>query len=284
MEADAELRRGFGDTEVRVRPVSPWSFREIVELWEYRDLFWALVARDVRVRYAQAVLGVAWAVIQPVTQVLVFTVLLHRFAHIESDAPVPYPVFCLAGMVPWQLFATGLAQASDSLIGSAGLITKVYFPRLIIPLASILTACVELAIGMALLLVVLLTQGVPVRPGMLLAFPLLVLAFLATVSLGLWTSAINAQYRDVRHALPFVMQLLVFVTPVFYPVSLLPAQYRWCTALNPIAPIIEAFRAALFGIALPWGRLALGGLVTMSVGFSGYLYFRSVERTLADRV
>jgi lipopolysaccharide transport system permease protein len=270
--------------ELVLRPVSRWSLRELRDLWAYRELFWILALRDVSIRYKQTFLGVAWALLQPGTQMLIFTVLFHRLAGIRPDSDVPYPIFCLSGVVVWQLFSNGLSQASESLTRSANLITKVFFPRLIIPVASIMATIVDFGIGFAFLLILMIGYGLHPRASMLLALPLALLAALSAMCIGLWTSALNLMYRDVRHALPFVLQLLVYLTPVFYPSSLIPEQYRWLTGLNPMAAVVESFRASLFGTPLPLARLGVSAIVMLVFGLTGYPFFRSMERTFADRV
>jgi lipopolysaccharide transport system permease protein len=272
------------EAEILIKPTSTWSTRELRELWDYRELFWILAVRDIALRYKQAVLGVGWVILQPVAQTLVFTVLFNRLVGVHGDNDVPYPVFCLSGLVIWQLFSNGLSQASDSLVGSANLITKVFFPRLIIPMAAILATTLDFVIGCVMLLIVMLVYGVHPHASAVLVIPLAVMAGLSAASFGLWTSAANLLFRDVRYILPFFLQLLVFLTPVFYPVSLIPERWRLLIALNPVAPVIESFRAALFGHPLPLARLAFSAAVISVVGFTGYLFFRSTERTFADRV
>ena len=256
------------DFELVIRPRGPISLRDFGDVWAKRELLWTLAMRDVSVRYKQAALGVAWAVLQPVTQMVVFTVLFNRLAGIHADMPVPYALFCFAGLVVWTLFANGLAHASESLINNANVITKVYFPRAVIPLASIVAAIVDFAIGFVLLLILMPIFGATFHLSAILALPVAALAALVAVALGLWTSAVNIQYRDVRYALPFFIQLLIFLTPVFYPTSLIP----------------DGFRAALFGTPLPWGRLGLALALTIVAGALGFMYFRRMERTFADRV
>jgi len=275
---------GDGENQLVLRPTSAFSFRELRDLWEYRELFWILAIRDVSVRYKQALLGVVWALLQPAAQTVLFTVLFHRLAGIQGEPGVPYPIFCLSGLVIWMLFSGGLAHASESLIGGSNLITKVYFPRLILPASAIVTALVDFALGFVMLLAVMPFFDVWPHLSALAALPLALLAALTALSIGLWTSAINVQFRDVRHALPFFMQLLVYLTPVFYPVSLIPEKWRWLTALNPMSPIVESFRASLLGLPMPLPRLGISLAITVVVGLSGLVFFRSLERSFADRV
>ncbi len=270
--------------ELIIRPESRLSLQHLRDIWDSRELLLILALRDVSVRYKQALLGVAWAILQPVTQMIVFTVLFNRFAGIHSGSDLPYPVFCFSGLLVWTLFSSGLAHASESLVVSSNLVTKVYFPRVVLPLAAIGTALVDFVIGFVLLLALALWFHAPLQATAILALPVALLAALCAVALGLWTSALNLPFRDVRYALPFFLQLLVFVTPVFYPASLVPERWRPLLALNPMAAVVEGFRASLFGQPLPWARLALATATMMVVGIFGFVRFRSLERTFADRV
>jgi lipopolysaccharide transport system permease protein len=267
-----------------LRPATTFSWRDLKEAWEFRELLWTLALRDVKVRYKQASLGIAWALIQPLSQMVIFTLLFNRFAGIRGDGAVPYSVFCLAGVVVWSLFATGLTQSSESLVGSAHLVTKVYFPRVLIPLASILTAVVDATIAGLMLLVVMLIKQVPFHATLLLAPAIAAVAAMSAAALGLWTSALNIQFRDVRYALPFFIQLMVYATPVFYPASIVPEKFRPWLALNPMAAVVDGFRAALFGTPIPFARLGLSVALAFVVGLLGFIRFRRVEQTFADRI
>jgi lipopolysaccharide transport system permease protein len=272
------------DFELVLRPRGAISLGDFADVWRNRDLLWSLAIRDVSVRYKQSFLGVAWALLQPVTQMIIFSVLFNRFAGIRSDVPVAYPLFCFAGLVVWTLFANGLSLASESLVNNSSVITKVYFPRVIIPVASIVTAIVDFVIGFGLLLVFIPAFGAHYHASLVLALPVAAVAALTALAVGLWTSAINIQFRDVRYALPFFIQMLIFLTPVFYPASMIPARYRPLLALNPMAAVVEGFRAALFGLPLPWLHLGLSLVVVLAFGAVGFMYFRRMERTFADRV
>jgi lipopolysaccharide transport system permease protein len=270
--------------ELVLRPWSSLSWQDFTDAWDYRELLWTLAQRDVKVRYKQTFLGVAWALLQPLTQMVIFTILFNRFAGIRGDGTVPYPVFCFAGLTVWGLFASGLSQASESLLGSANLVTKVYFPRVIVPLATIFTAAVDWAIASTLLLGLMAVMHVPFHASMLLSPFIAAIAALCAGAIGLWTSALNLQFRDVRHALPFVIQLLVYATPVFYSAQLIPERYRSLLALNPMAAVVDGYRAALFGTAIPFARLGTALATALVVGFVGFLRFRHLERTFADRI
>jgi lipopolysaccharide transport system permease protein len=260
------------------------SWQDFADVWNYRELLWILAIRDVKVRYKQATLGIAWALLQPLAQMLIFTMLFNRFAGIRGDGNVPYPVFCMAGLTVWGLFASGLAHASESLIASANLVTKVYFPRAILPLATILTAAVDSVVAGSFLVGLMLVMHVPFHATSLLAIPIAGIGALSAAALGMWTSAVNLQFRDVRHALPFFIQLLVYATPVFYAASMVPKPYRALLALNPMVAVVEGFRAALFGTPIPFGGLGLALVIALGVGLLGFVRFRRLEQTFADRI
>jgi lipopolysaccharide transport system permease protein len=267
-----------------LRPTTALSWQDFRDVWSYRELLWILALRDVQVRYKQASLGIAWALLQPLVQMVVFTMLFNRFAGFSADADVPYSIFCLAGVTLWSLFANGLTHASDSLINSANLVTKVYFPRVIIPLASILTAVVDSSIAGVLLLGLMIVKQVPLHATALLVVPIASVAALWAAALGLWTSAFNLQYRDARYAMAFFVQVMVYLTPVFYSTSMVPEKYRALIALNPIATIIDSVRGALFGTPIPFERLGLATAAALVVGILGFHRFRHLEQTFADRI
>jgi lipopolysaccharide transport system permease protein len=267
--------------ELVLRPRAAISLADFADVWRYRDLLLALAVRDVSVRYKQAALGIAWALLQPLSQMLIFTLLFNRMAGIRADIDAPYPLFVLSGLVAWMVFANGLGHASDSLVANANMISKVYFPRVVVPLAALGPALVDFAISLPLLLLMTLAFGQPLHATMVLCLPIGLLAALCAFAMGLWTSAINIQFRDVRYALPFVLQLLIFLTPVFY---VAPPRFRPFFNLNPMAAVVEAFRAAALGSPLPWWRLALSTAVTLVFGLLGFIYFRKMEQTFADRV
>jgi lipopolysaccharide transport system permease protein len=270
--------------ELVIRPHAAISLADLADLWRFRELLWMLAMRDVRVRYKQAAFGVAWALLQPVTQMIIFTVLFNRLAGIRADVPVPYSLFCFSGVVVWTLFSTALSHASESLVANANVIGKVWFPRAVVPLATVLAALVDFVFAFALLLVMTPLMGAPLHASLIFCLPLALLAAACAFAIGLWTSAINIQFRDVRYALPFVLQLLIFVTPVFYPSSLVPARFHALLSCNPMVAVVDGFRAALFGTPLPLGGLALSLATVLVVGAAGFLYFRRMEQTFADRV
>ncbi len=232
--------------ELVIRPRSSLALSDLREVWHHRELLLMLGMRDVRVRYRQAVFGALWALIQPVSQAVIFTFLFHRMAGLRGDGNAPYPVFCLAGLVVWTLFSSGLSHASESLVQNSGLVTKAYFPRVILPLSSLMAPLVDFAISFVVLLGAMVIFKIPVSVSLIWALPVALLAALWAISVGIWTSAINVRFRDVRYALPFFIQSMLFLTPIFYSV---PERWRRLFALNPMA-VVEGFRAALFGAPL----------------------------------
>ena len=265
-----------------IEPTHGWRALDVRELWAYRELIYFLAWRVVKVRYKQTALGIAWVVLQPLVAMAIFSIVFGRLASLPSDN-VPYPLFVFAGLVPWFYFANATSTASGSLVANTNLVSKVYFPRLAVPLAAVLAGLVDLAIGLALELVLLTAFGLPPTPRVLLV-PLLVAALaLSALAVSIWLSALDVQYRDVRYAIPFLIQLWLFATPVVYPLSVVSDRWQWLFALNPVTGTIETFRWALLGSGeFPAPQLALGVVTTLLLLGSGLLYFRRVERTFAD--
>jgi lipopolysaccharide transport system permease protein len=260
-----------------------WPKIDLHELWAYRGLFLFLVWRDIKVKYAQTVMGIGWAVIQPVLTMLIFTVIFGRFAKIPSDG-VPYPVFSLAAMVPWTYFSTAMAGSSNSLVSSTNLITKVYFPRLVIPFAPVLASLIDFAIGFVILVVLMLGYRIVPSPLALMVLPILVVAMMLTAAgVGCWLAALNIQYRDVKYVIPFMIQVWMYASPIVYPMSMVPARYRTIYALNPMAGVVEGFRSVLLGTgAVAWSTIAVSMAAGVLLFASGALYFRRTERVFAD--
>jgi lipopolysaccharide transport system permease protein len=258
-----------------VRPSRKWPSLQLGSLWEYRELLYFLVWRDVKVRYKQTVLGVAWAVLQPFLTMVIFSIFLGHLVRVPSDG-LPYPVFAYAALLPWQLFAHTITECGNSLVANQQLITKVYFPRLVIPTAAILAGLVDFAVAFTVLVGLMLYYGIGLTAAVLTLPLWVLLAVVTALGVGLWLAALNVQYRDVRYTLPFLTQLWLFATPVAYPSSLVPDGWRSLYALNPMVGAVEGFRWALLG-----GGRAMEGLLLLA---SGLAYFRRMEHTFADLV
>jgi lipopolysaccharide transport system permease protein len=266
-----------------IHPRSGWASLRLGELREYRELLYFLIWRDIKVRYKQTALGIGWAVLQPIAAMLVFTLFFGRLAHLPSNG-IPYSLFSLAALVPWTFFANGLAQASTSVITNQQLVTKVYVPRLALPLATVLAGLMDLAIAALVLLVAMLRAGRVPGVAVLWLLPLSLLAVAATLGVGLWLAASNVRYRDVKYVVPFLTQLWLFVSPVVYSTQLVPERWRIVYALNPMVGVVEGYRWALFGGDSPWSLVASSTAGALLLLWSGAMYFRRVERSFADIV
>src|SRR5262245_20261250 len=257
---------------------------DLSELWEHRELLYFLLWREVKVRYKQTALGVMWALIQPFFTMLVFTIVFSRFGRVPSDG-LPYPVFAFSALLPWQLFAFALTESSNSVVANQRLITQVYFPRVIIPLAAVLVGLADFSVGFGLLVALMAYYGT--MPGVAaLTLPIWTLLAVATaLAVGLWLSALNVRYRDVRYTVPFQTQLWMFATPVAYPLSVVPPSWRPLYALNPMVSVVEGFRWALLGNGpTPGLAVAVSAAVVLAILVSGLFYFRRTELTFADVV
>jgi lipopolysaccharide transport system permease protein len=256
----------------------------LAELWEYRELFLFFIWRDIRVRYAQSVLGVGWAIIQPLVPMVLFTIVFGRVAQISSDG-VPYALFSYTALVPWIYFANALNDSGGSLIKEVNMLNKIYFPRLIIPLTSVVGRLIDLAISFFVLFVLMAWYRTPPTPWVVV-LPLLIIVATATAAgLGMWISALAVQYRDVRYALPFAVQFLMYTAPVVYPTSLIPERFRYFYAINPLVGVIEGFRASLLGATpVPWDLIGIGSVSALAMLLSGTLYFIRKESVFADVV
>jgi len=264
-----------------IRPPSGWQTLDLAELWRYRELAWVLTERDIKVRYKQTVLGFAWAIIQPVMLMIVFSVFFGNLAKMPSNG-LPYPIFVYAGLLPWTFFANAISNAANSVVGSSNLISKVYFPRFIIPLSSVGSALIDFAIAGVILLLMCLWYGIGWSAN-LLAAPLLVtgIVFIA-LGVGVLLSALNVAYRDFRYVIPFLVQFWMFATPVVYPASLVPETWRWLLFLNPMAGFIEGFRSVFLGQPFDWAAILISLAVSFGVFLLGLAYFENVERRFAD--
>jgi homopolymeric O-antigen transport system permease protein len=270
-----------GQPLVRIRSRRRWGALNLPELWSNRDLFYFLMWRDVKVRYKQTALGVAWVVLQPLVTMAIFTVIFGRLAHLPSDGQ-PYPIFVYAGLLPWNFFANAVTTSSNSLVGNATLITKVYFPRLVIPGAAVGAGLVDLAIAGAILLAMCFYYHVNLGIRLVMLAPLALLLTIFAAAVGLWMSALNVKYRDIRYALPFMIQIWMYVTPVIYPVTFIPAKWRWAVMLNPLSGIIEAFRSSIFNQPFDWPGVAAAAIITVLFFVYAAYDFRRMERIFAD--
>jgi len=251
--------------------------------WNYRELLYFLVWRDVKIRYKQTLLGAAWAIVQPLLTMLIFTLIFSRVAKIDSNG-IPYPVFAFSALLPWTFFANAVTSSGNSIVGSAHLITKVYFPRMIIPVAAVCAGLVDLAVAFPLLVALMFYYHLGLTLNILLLLPLLLLTTLLAIAMGTWLSAINVKYRDVKYAMPFLIQIWMYLSPVAYPSSVVPAKWRLLYSLNPFVGIIDGYRAALFGQALDWKSIGISIVVTGASLFYSSLQFRKMEKNFADIV
>jgi len=258
-----------------------WAGLDLRDLWLHRDLFFFLVWRDVKVRYKQTVLGAAWAIIQPLLTMVVFTLFFGRLAKVPSDG-IPYPIFAYAGLLPWTFFSNAITTSSNSLVGNASLITKVYFPRMVIPAAAVGAGLVDLAIAALILVAMMAYYGFGLGWSALMLIPLVLLTALLALGVGMWMSGLNVKYRDVRYALPFCVQLWMYATPIIYPISFIPERWRWILVLNPLTGIIDGYRSALFGHAFHWSEFVASTILTVLFLVYAAYSFKRMERDFAD--
>lgn len=266
-----------------IEPQTGWLPVNFSELWNYRELAYILAWRDVKIRYKQTVLGAAWAVFQPLISMVVFTLFFGKLIKVPSDG-LPYPIFVYAGLLPWTFFANSMTAASNSLVGQVDLISKVYFPRMLIPLSTFGAFVLDFIISLLIMLVMMVWYGIYPGPALLL-FPLLLLATMAAaLGVGMLLSALCVAYRDVKYVVPFLVQLWMYATPVIYPVSIVPEKWRWLLSLNPMSGLIDGYRSVFLGRPVDWANLAISLGVSIVVMFWGLFYFRKVERRFADIV
>ena len=265
-----------------IKPRKGWRFIDWGELFRYKDLFYFLTIRGIKAKYAQSILGVGWAIIQPLVSVFVLTVIFGKLAKMDSEG-FPYELFSMAAIVPWTYFSNTLNDSSSSLLVNTNLITKVYFPRLILPTAAAFSKLIDFSISLVILIVFLMFYGI--YPNYNIVFlPLLILIMILTATgIGMWLSALAVQYRDVKHAINFGIQFLLWTAPVAYPIGKIPQEFRWLYDLNPMVGVVEGFRAALLGGGpMPWLLIAKGAVVALILAFVGSMYFRRMERIFAD--
>lgn len=292
-----QVNLDIGESAERPTPATPATFERhaliksdeagvqlnLGELWHYRELLYFLTLRDIKVRYKQTLMGVAWVIIQPLTTVLIFTLVFNRFVRLDTGS-LPYPLFALSGLLLWLFFANAVTNSTHSLVSNANLITKVYFPRMFIPAASVGAGLVDLGVAFLLLIVLCFYYGVALTLNILL-LPLFVLMMaLLALGVGLLSAAVTVKYRDLRHALPFIIQLWMFASPVIYPTSIVPAKWKWLVTINPVAGIIEGFRASLTGRPFDWAHVSISAVITLAVLVGSVYIFRRFEDTFADVV
>lgn len=275
------LTSAVSKPRIVVEPQQGWASLELGELWRYRELLFLLTWRDIKVRYAQTVLGAAWAVLQPLLTMLIFSVIFGQLAKLPSDG-FPYPIFTFAALLPWQVFAFSLTNSSSSLVNSENLISKVYFPRLIIPIASVLPSLVDFAISFLVLAGMMIFYQIPLSPRLLSLPFFLALAVASALAVGLWLSALNVQYRDIRYVIPFLTLFWQYATPVAYSASLIPEKWRLLYGLNPMTGVVEGFRWALLGSGQVSGLLWVSTTIIVLLFLSGLAYFKRMEATFAD--
>jgi lipopolysaccharide transport system permease protein len=269
---------------IRIEPSKGWVGLKLHELWEYREMLYFLTWRDIKVRYKQTIMGAAWAIIQPFFTMVVFSLFFGKLAKVPSDG-IPYPIFSYAALVPWSLFSQGMTNAANSLVHSASLIKKVYFPRLAIPIASVSASLVDFTLAFSVLVLMMLYYGITPTRNLVWLPLFLLLTLITTVGASLWLSAMNVQFRDIRHTMHFLTQFWLFVTPIAYPSSLLPEPWRTLYGINPMAGVVEGFRWALLGTDTPPGPILIVSFaVALIMLFTGMIFFRRMEKTFADVV
>jgi len=267
-----------------IEPTRGWRSLDLDEIWRYRELLYFLTWRDIKVRYKQTVLGAAWAILQPFFIMVVFSLFFGRLAKIPSDG-IPYPLFAYAALVPWTFFANGLTQSTDSLVSGANLIRKVYFPRMVLPMSSILSGGVDFVLAFLVLLGMMLFYGIVPTVNLVWLPILLLLALITSLGVGMWLTAMNVQFRDVRYTVPFLVQAWLFATPIAYPSSLLSEPWRTLYGINPMVGVVEGFRWALLGTnTAPGPTVFVSALVSVGLLVSGAFYFRCMEKNFADVV
>lgn len=275
-------------TVLRIRPSAGWRAINLAELWRYRELLWFLAIRDVKLRYKQTALGVAWVVLQPLLTTAVFTLFFGRLGGLAADLPPgvkSYPLFVLVALLPWQLFVYALSQSSNSLVAEQRLITKVYFPRLLVPAASVLAGLVDFLVTFVLVLIGIVWAEIPLTWAVLAVPALALFALVTALAVGLWLSALNVQYRDIKYTMPFLTQFWMLASPIAYSAAKVPEPYKALYGINPLTGIVEGFRWAVLGTPAPdWAMVAVSAVVTLGLLVGGLLYFRRMEKTFADVV
>ena len=283
-----ETQRSLGsdpdEPAVQIKPRKGWLHLDLGIIWSYRELIYFLVWRDLKVRYRQTAIGAGWVLLQPLLTMVLLTVVFGKLAKVPSDG-LPYPIFSLAALLPWTMFSNSLSRGSESIVGNANLVTKVYFPRLILPLSGVLSPLVDFAVAFVVLIGMMIWYGIPPQANIVTLPLFILLSVLTALSVGVWLSALNVRYRDVRHTVPFLIQIWMFASPVAYPLSLVPEKWRFLYSLNPMVGVIEGFRWAVLGQASP-DFLLISVSVSVSLGLlaGGVVYFKRMESKFADEV
>jgi lipopolysaccharide transport system permease protein len=266
-----------------LEPSKGWTSLELPDVWAHRELLFFLTQRDIKLRYKQTALGVIWAIFQPLIPMVVFTLFFGRLAKMPSDG-VAYAVFAYAGLLPWTFFANAVTTSASSVVGSASLVTKVYFPRMIIPASAVAAAFVDFILGFVILALLMIWYGVPLHATVVMLPLIVVLETILALAMGLFLAGLTVKYRDVRHVLPFLIQVWMFVTPIIFPSSIVPARWRLILAVNPLMGLIENFKASLFGLPFHWGELAFSAAAAISLLMYAAYAFKRLERTFADAI
>jgi len=268
---------------VSITPSASWIALDLKSVWAYRELLYFLTWRDVKIRYKQTVLGAAWAILQPVMMTIIFTLFFGTLAGVKSDG-IPYPIFAFAGLLPWTFFSNSVSNSGNSLVSSASLITKIYFPRMIIPGAGVCAGLVDLMIAFGVMIPLMIYYRVPLTLHLFMLPVVIIMAALLALGVGMWMSALNVKYRDVRFAMPFMIQIWMFASPVIYPLTNVPQRYQWILALNPMTGIIQGFRSSLLGQPFHWPALAFSAVITVATLIYAAYFFRHMEKSFADIV
>ncbi len=266
-----------------IEPIRGWLSLKLRDLWQYRELLYFLTWRDVKVRYKQTVIGFLWAIIQPFLKMVVFSIIFGTLAKMDSEG-FPYPIFLYAGLLPWQFFASSVSRSGESIVASTNLITKVYFPRLIIPIASVGACLVDFAISFIILIILMLYYNVVPTLSTFMVLPLVLATIFTALGVGMLISALNVAYRDFAYIVPFFVQIWMFLTPVVYPIRIIPENWRWLILLNPMAGIVDAYRSAILGKSFEWSNLGISMGIAVVIFLCGLMYFRKTERYFADIV
>lgn len=274
---------GVGEPNIRIRPPKKWVPINFSEIWQYRELLYSFVQRDVKIRYKQTALGFLWAIIQPLFLMVVFTLFFGNLAKVPSEG-IPYPLFSFAALIPWTLFAEGITRSTTSMVSNANIMTKVYFPRLIMPLSGILSPLIDFAIAFVILIIMMAYYGFVPTIAIVLLPAFILLALLTSLAVGLWLSALNVKYRDFQYTIPFLIQIWLFASPVVYPASMLPQSWQYIYALNPMVGVIEGFRWALLGTKPPELLILVSVGVVIVLLIGGLFYFKRMEQYFADVV